>query len=202
MSEPSAASSPRSWIAHVLAPGRHGAAGDAPLSITERRVSVAQVATRKGRETELAGAVKAAFGSEPPAAGRTLLQGDITTVWIAPGTWLVIEPWKSEGALAQRLEARLGQAASIADQTYGKAVIRLSGARAREVLAKGCRIDLHPRVFGPGSSTVSPIAHINAVLIQVDATPSFDLVLPATLAESLLHWLKESAAEFGFVTGG
>ena len=149
----------------------------------------------------LAAAVKAAFGSEPPGPGHVLSQGEVTTVWIGPGTWLVTEPWKTEGALARRIGLALAGHASLVDQTYGKATIRLAGARSRDVLAKGCRIDLHPRAFATGRAAVTPVAHTNTVLMQVDDTPTFDLILPSTLAESFLHWLCESAAEHGYVAG-
>lgn len=202
MSEPSATPAPRSAIADALAPGRHGADGGTPVSITERRLSIVQVTTRRGQEAHLASAVVAAFGSEPPGPGRALLQGGVATIWIGPGTWLVTEPWRREGALAERIAAVLGRTASIVDQTHGKAAIRLSGARARDVLARGCRIDLHPRVFGPGRAATTPIAHVGTTLLQIDDVPTFDLIVPATFAESFFGWLCEAAAGIGYEVVG
>jgi sarcosine oxidase subunit gamma len=101
-------------------------------------------------------------------------------------------------ALARELMAACGDAASVADQSSGKCVLRISGERARDVLAKGCRIDLHPRIFAPGRSAVTPIAHTHTVLMQVDAAPTFDLIVPSTLARDFVEWLGLSAAEFGY----
>jgi methylglutamate dehydrogenase subunit D len=67
-----------------------------------------------------------------------------------------------------------------------------------DALAKGCRVDLHPRVFGPGSAATTTIDHITVTVVQVDAVPTYDLILPGSFAEAFLDWLKLSAAEFGY----
>lgn len=188
----------RSVLAHALKPGAHGARTAHAVTIAERRLACVLVATRREQDAALAAVAKTAFGAEPPGPGHALLQGAVTTVWIQPGCWLITEPLGSEGALAARLERALAGHAAIVDQSHGKACIRIAGASARHVLAKGCRIDLHPRVFGPGRAAVTPIAHVNCLLVQTDAGPTFDLIVPSTLAESLLAWLEESAAEFGY----
>ena len=53
-------------------------------------------------------------------------------------------------ALARDLAERLKGLASISDQSGGRTVIRISGPRARDVLAKGLPIDLDPRGFPLG----------------------------------------------------
>jgi sarcosine oxidase subunit gamma len=100
------------------------------------------------------------------------------------------------------LAARLGHAcdshASIVDQSCGHAALRLSGARARDVLAKGCRIDLHPRAFGVGRAAATIIAHVHGIVWQIDESPTFELIVPSTFAEHVFEWLCLSAAEFGY----
>lgn len=58
---------------------------------------------------------------------------------------------------ARDLGQRLRGLASIFDQSGGRTVLRLSGPRARDVLAKGLPIDLHSRAFGPGSAATRTI---------------------------------------------
>lgn len=173
-------------------------AAGARISIVERRLALAEVSVRRGKEAALAAAARNAFGAEPPEPGHALLQGAVTTVWIRPGGWLITEPQTTEGALASRLERALSGLAAIVDQSHGKACLRIAGSAAREMLAKGCRVDLHPRAFGPGRAAVTPVAHIHAVLVQIDAAPTFDVIAGSTLAESLYDWLAASAAEYGF----
>ena len=101
-------------------------------------------------------------------------------------------------ALARDLAQRLQGFASISDQHGGRTVLRLSGPRAREVLAKGLPIDLHPRAFGPGSAATSTISLMGVQLWQVDEAPSYDIALFRSVSESFWRWLTSSAAEFGY----
>lgn len=189
---------PVSQLSTTLRPGRFGADGNTPVRLSERRAAIAQVMGRKGQDAALSAAIGGALGLELPRPGSRAANGSATAIWIAPETWLVLRDGSSGDELARELTAACGDTASIADQTWGKSIVRLSGARACEVLAKGCRIDLHPRVFAPGKIAVTPIAHIHAVLMQIDAVPTFDLIVPSTLARDFVEWLCLSAAEFGY----
>lgn len=76
-------------------------------------------------------------------------------------------------------------------------MLRLYGQHTRDVLVKGCRVDLHPREFKPGRSAVTPLGQIGCVLIQVDDRPAFDLIVPSTFARAAVDWLETAAAELG-----
>lgn len=190
---------PHSALAHALRSGRHGAAGAEPVSIAERRVECVQVTARKGAEAALAAAGRDLLGGDPPEAGQVLITTGMKAVWIQPRTWLVTAPWRANGNLAGRLAGALGASAAIVDQSFGKACIEIKGPHARDVLAKGCRIDLHPRVFAPGQSAITPVAHISCVIVQTGAEPVYEVILPAALSASFAEWLTTSAAEFGYV---
>jgi sarcosine oxidase subunit gamma len=77
-------------------------------------------------------------------------------------------------------------------------VLRLSGPRAGDVLAKGLPIDLHPRTFGPDSAATSTISLMGVQLWQVDDLPTYDIALFRSLSASFWRWLTASAAEFGY----
>ncbi len=174
-----------------LTPGRHGAAGASPVTLAERRVDIVQLMGSEAAVADIAGLAL-------PKPGRAEAAGDAMAVWIQPSGWLVIRPRGDEGALARTLTDASGGAVTVVDQSHGRAVLRLSGINARDVLAKGCRIDLHPRAFSAGSAATTTIDHITVTIVQVDATPTYDLVLPANFAEAFLDWLGMSAAEFGY----
>ena len=90
-------------------------------------------------------------------------------------------------ALAQEardLAQRLKGLASISDQSGGRTVLRVKGARAREVLAKGLPIDLHPSVFGSGSAATSTISLMGVQLWQVDDAPTYDLAIFRSVSAS------------------
>ncbi len=177
-------------------PGRHGARADSPVTLTERKVDIVQVMAGRGGDASAASAV----GSALPGPGRAEIAGSSMTVWIQPSGWLVIRPRGVEGALARLLASSAGETVAIVDQSHGKAVLRISGARAGNVLAKGSRVDLHARAFAPGSATTTTIDHITVTIVKVDET-AYDLILPANFAEAFTDWLRMAAAEFGYEIG-
>lgn len=189
---------PISALRQVAKPGRYGTAGSSPLVIMERRLSLVQVMTRKGREGDVQAAIRSAFGLELPAPLRAASSGETTAIWIQPGMWMLSAAGHEEGAMARAVKQATGDAASIVDQTHGKTVLTLSGARARDVMAKGCRLDLHARAFKSGHSAVTQVAHIGCMLRQIDEIPSYELLVPSSLAETFFGWLTHSAAEYGY----
>jgi sarcosine oxidase subunit gamma len=122
----------------------------------------------------------------------------VTFIGYGPGQWLAVSESLANEALAGDLAARLKGLASISDQSGGRTIFRISGPRARDVLAKGLPIDLDPRAFPPGSAATSAISHIGVQLWQTDDTRGYDLAIFRSLTESLWRWLTASAAEFGY----
>jgi sarcosine oxidase subunit gamma len=184
-------------LAAFATPGRHGAAGEAPLRVTLPRRDIVQVMVRRGREVALAEAARASFGLELPPAGYAATGPEATAIWIQPGHWLLTAPRGAEGALAVRAAAEFAGRAAVADQSHGRTTIAVAGPAARGVLARGCRLDLHPRAFGPGRAAATQIAHVGCLVHQADDAPVFELTVFATLAEPFLHWLMEAGAEAG-----
>ena len=76
-------------------------------------------------------------------------------------------------------------------------MINLSGENARDALAKGCTLDLHPRVFTQGQCAQTLIAGANATIHCVDAAPSLDIIVRRSFAEYLALWLHDAAQEYG-----
>jgi heterotetrameric sarcosine oxidase gamma subunit len=176
--------------------GRHGAGSpDEPgVVIVERRgLSLVQVLARRGGEQ----AAAERLGLDP-APGRASGIRAGTALWQAPGAWMVVAEGLDEGALYQDLREQLQDLAAVIDQSHGRAVLRLAGARARDVLAKDCRLDLHPRAFQPGMCAQTAIAQIGVLLHQLDERPAYDLYVPAGYAMAFVEWLTSSATEFGY----
>ncbi len=144
-------------------------------------------------------AVAAALGVAPPRQPNTVAEaGGVACLWLGPDEWLVITPpARREAVLAELGEALAGLSASLTDVSDGRAVITLSGAHARDVLAKGCSLDLHARVFGPGRCAQSTLAQADILLHQKDDSPSFDIYVPRSFAEYLWAWLEDASAEYG-----
>jgi heterotetrameric sarcosine oxidase gamma subunit len=186
----------RSPLGDVLREGRYGAdPPDGPgVVILERRgFALVQVLAQPGAED----AVAAVLGLDP-TPGRASETPAGIALWLAPGTWMAVAQDVEDGGLCRSLRERLGERAAVADQSHGRAVLRLAGPRARDVLAKGCRLDLHPRVFTPGMCAQTVIAQIGVLLHQCDEIPTYDLYVFSGYALDFLEWLTSSATEFGY----
>lgn len=160
-------------------------------------LALAIVMARKGRAADLAARAQSAFGIELPARPKRIAADRIAFIGMGPGQWLATEENGNAMSFASRLGAALGDAASISDQSDARAILRLSGPRARDVLAKGLAVDLHPRVFGPGDAALTSIALIGAHLWQLDDAPTYDIAVFRSMAGSFADFVLASAAEFG-----
>jgi sarcosine oxidase subunit gamma len=177
---------------------RAGPPGEPGVIIAERRrLSLVQVMALQAKEQ----AVAARLGLDP-APGKASETEPGAALWLAPGTWMVVAEGLDDGALHESLRERLPGLAAVVDQSHGRTVLRLSGRRARDVLAKGCRLDLHPCVFQPGVCAQTAIAQIGVLLHQVDERPTYDLYVAAGYAQDFLGWLTATAMEFGYRLDG
>lgn len=189
---------PVSPLAHHWRPGRHGAAGPDVLAISERRLAFVQLTARKGQVEAMTAALAGVTGLDLPQPGHTSSARDLMAVWTQPNSWLLAQPLRPGPNLPRVLDAACGTSASIVDLNGGKVVLRLAGGRVRDVLAKGCRVDLHPRAFGPGRCAMTVIGHVKTVVAQIDDAPTFELIVGASFAVSFLDWLERAAEEWGY----
>ena len=134
----------------------------------------------------------------PTEPNTTAGEGGLLALWLGPDEWLVVTPPDAQAALAQSLETALdGIHAAVTDVTGGQTVITLAGPSAREVLAKGCPLDLHPSVFRPGDCAQTLLAKANVTLHCVDDTPSYELIVRRSFADYAALWLQDAALEYG-----
>lgn len=194
-----------SALAGVATSGRFGKANGEPGVVIQERVGLglATVAARKGQMAALKQAVVRAYGVELPDSSRVAQGSSVSFVGYGPGLWLAVSEKLGGEALARELAQRLQGLASMSDQSGGRTVLRISGPRARDVLAKGLPIDLDPRAFPLGSAATSTISLMGVQLWQTDDTRSYDIAIFRSVSQSFWRWLTASAAEYGYevVTG-
>jgi sarcosine oxidase subunit gamma len=176
---------------------RQGGAAPGVVIAERTNVAICSVLARRGAADRLAGAVHAAFAVELPQTPRHAADGPVAFAWAGPGQWLALGEHMTGPVFAQRLRTVVDDAAAIIDQSHGRTLIRVAGPRARETLAKGVLIDLHPGAFGPGRSASTVISHIGVHFWQVDTAPTYELVVVGSFALAFLEWLIEAATEFG-----
>jgi sarcosine oxidase subunit gamma len=135
----------------------------------------------------------------PTEPCQSATKGEIGALWIGPDQWLIT----CAKADVARLSARLGQAvqgmhAAVTDISAGRTVFRLAGPSALDVVAKGCPLDLHPRVAKPGHVAGSVFAKIT-VLLHLREADVVDLHLGRSFADYLWAWLEEAGMDCGLI---
>jgi heterotetrameric sarcosine oxidase gamma subunit len=168
--------------------------GAPEVMLADRQAGLALIAARRGQDAHVDAALRQHLAVGLPTPGRALVTGDVAARCTAPGTVWIEGSARHLAALAG---AMVRDVAAIVDQSGGFAILRLSGPKSPVVLAKGCRLDLHPDVFGPGHCARTLIAQVPAILHQTDAQPTYDLLVPRTLARSFAEFLVRAAQASG-----
>jgi len=164
-------------------------------------LAIATLLVRKGGLAALTQRLREHFGIELPQGPRRAAAGAVAFAGIGPHAWLATSEQHGHG-FARLLKEAVGDAASVADQSSGYAVLRMTGPKLREALAKILPLDLHARSFAPGDVASTIASHVGATLWRLedaDAAPVFEIAVFRSLAGSFWHTLTDSAAEFGFV---
>jgi|GEM_PF-133465 len=133
------------------------------------------------------------FGVMPPTTPNTWAasaDGRRLALWLGPDEWLLVAP---DGS-APRIECGIRDTRpndgwlSVVDLGHQYATLMLSGRRARLVLSKGCRLDLHPR--GP----LQPGACVQTDLARARVLLRFDRALAG--GDAIEIWVRNSFARY------
>lgn len=172
----------------LLAGWRHG------QSVLNLRGNPDDTAFREG--------VSQALGLDLPTQACTTVANDThRLVWVGPDDWFVIGPKGQAVAIEAALrEALAGQHMAVTDVSSGYTVLHLSGTPVRDVLAQGCPLDLHPRVFGPGASAGSVFFKASVWLWQADDAPVYEVLVRSSFRGYVWLMLERCAQECGLVT--
>ncbi|HEY3005420.1 MAG TPA: sarcosine oxidase subunit gamma family protein [Kribbellaceae bacterium] len=133
----------------------------------------------------------------PDHCGGTASGARGTAIWLGPDEWLVVAPDDEAAArLGDDLAAALaGEHGSVVDVSANRTTLELTGPAARDVLEKGCALDLHPRSFGPGQAVSTAVGPVPVVLWQLDEL-TYRLLPRASFADYLARWLLDAMSEF------
>lgn len=172
--------------------GQLGAA--AGVTVAEVSADVVELAALRDRLHVLK-ALATRRGMALPEHGRVVAIRDTLALCVRPQRWLFLTSPADAGVAAARWqEACVGVAAAL-DVSSAFLVLYVAGARARDALVRGCRLDLDAAAFPPGAAAATPIAQVSAVIA---ALPSgFLLLTPATTGRHFRDWLSAAARPFG-----
>lgn len=161
-----------------------------PYRIAERfDVALASVATRRGRDADVAKAAKEA--SVPlPQPSSAIAGQPFSGFWLAPEMWMIEAHFDSHEDIAAHLKTLFGAAASITEQTDAWVRFDVSGGNLVALFERLSNLDLSALPEGYASRTV--IEHLGCYLIK-RASTEISLYGPRSSAESLLHALEVAA---------
>ncbi|MEQ9640427.1 MAG: sarcosine oxidase subunit gamma family protein [Alphaproteobacteria bacterium] len=123
-----------------------------------------------------------ATGLDLPGPNASAPLGDGVALNIGPDRWLLVDTEASPDN------------AAVVDQSHGRVVLRLTGAAVREVLSKGCPIDLDR--FAQGDVAATRLGPFATLLHGIEG--GVDLYVARGYAQACWEWLTDAAGEYGY----
>jgi heterotetrameric sarcosine oxidase gamma subunit len=175
----------------------------ADLKITDC-TPLAKVLVLASTDGEIARALGVPFGRAARDAHGTLVVGS------GPGEWLLLATPGTSAAVVGRVEQVQDEGLiSVFDATHGRALLRVTGQRAPDLLAKVCAIDFSEAVTPNGAAFRSSVAKLvtDVVRDDVDGEISYLLHCERSSGQYLFDALIDAGEEYdievdGFVDPG
>ncbi len=116
-------------------------------------------------------------------------------LWNAPRTWLIISNKKN---IINNIKDKCDHSNfAVTDISHSRAVIQIKGLQAKEVLKKGCPININEIQVNNCSGTV-----FNGITVVVDFVnnnpDTFNLLALRSFSETFYHHITDAALEFGY----
>ena len=87
--------------------------------------------------------------------------------------------------------------AAVNDVRGGTIALTLGGPHVRDVLARGCTLDLHPAVFREGNCAQTGLARASVLIACIDDAGAFEIVVRRSFADYLCRWLAHVGRNHG-----
>jgi len=182
---------------------KHGWEVSARRSAAELKITdctpLAKVLVLASTEGELARALRVPFGRAARDAYETLVVGS------GPGEWLLLAEPGTSAAVTQRVEeVKDERLVSVFDATHARALVRITGARTPDLLAKVCAIDLADEVTPNGAAFRSSVAKLETDVVRDDSggSRSYLLHCERSSGQYLFDALIDAGHEFGIEVDG
>lgn len=146
------------------------------------------------KDRKFMAAAKAVLGFDLPKTPRTSITwGDMKALWLSIDQWLVLCPLDKVQELLDTFRKQLAGIHSLAvDVSDMRAILRIEGEMAREVLLKGTSLDLLDPAYGPGTCRRMRYAEI-AALLDVVEPDVFDIYVFRSYADYTWDYVVATA---------
>ena len=117
-------------------------------------------------------------------------------LWNAPKTWLVIS---NKANIVETIKEKCNsENFALTDISHSRAVIKIKGLQAKEILKKGSPINFNE--FKKNNCAGTVFHGINIIIDSIDNNPeTYHLLTLRSFGESLYHHITDAALEFGYV---
>jgi sarcosine oxidase subunit gamma len=136
-----------------------------------------------------------------PTVPNTTVRSDaLTAFWLGPRSWLLVAeaPGSLLAHFIEKRNALNAARGALFDLSVSRVAYQVHGACASDVLATGCPLDLHPRIFRAGDCAQSVFGRVNALLYKSDEAPTFVIMVARSFARDVWRELGLSAAQHGY----
>ncbi|HTJ91523.1 MAG TPA: sarcosine oxidase subunit gamma [Pararobbsia sp.] len=146
------------------------------------------------RDAEFMGALESVLGARLPVTPNSVCEArDYDALWLGPDEWLLRSNEPRVAVLEGKLRAAFsGVFASAVDVGSGYTVLEASGERVRDVIARGCPLDLHPRLFARGQCAQSHYFKASIILLPT-AGNTYELVVRRSFADYVCRIMLDAA---------
>jgi sarcosine oxidase, subunit gamma len=129
----------------------------------------------------------------PLTANRVAVAAALRVLWLGPDEWLVVADGETPDLVPRLERAVAGRRAALSDLSSSRVIIELAGEAARDLLAAGCGLDLHPRAFMPAQCAQTLLARVPVILDQIDEAPHYRVLVRRSHARWLVDWMIDAA---------
>tara|TARA_Y100000590_G_scaffold402100_1_gene487512 strand:- start:251 stop:838 length:588 start_codon:yes stop_codon:yes gene_type:complete len=132
-----------------------------------------------------------------PAQSSVVKSNEQTRIlWNAPRTWLIIS---NNDKIKNEIKKIFDdENFSITDISHSRAVVQIKGLNSREVLKKGCPLNINN--LKKNNCAGSVFHGISIIVDCIDNEPDcFNFLTLRSFGESFYHHITDSALEFGYV---
>jgi sarcosine oxidase, subunit gamma len=188
--------SPLSHVADRLAAATRTSEGAVRLA---ELPFLTQLNVRLDAKGAAADAVGLALDLHLPLEPNTVVRAEeFTALWLGPDEWLLVGPRAGGRDLESRIRRASGdEPVSVTDVSAQRTTLLVAGPRARDLLAHGCSLDLHPRAFGTGRCAQTTLGRAQIVLVARDEPEAgFWVLVRSSFAGYLADWLLDAATEY------
>ena len=176
--------------------GRYGASDtEAPGVVLEEMLLRALVQLNGVSDPGSLGGLISRLGTAGTPAPRRGLAGESgDLLWTGADQWWVVDR-EREMSAAEARELCSADDATALDLGHARTVVRAGGPMVRDLLAKGCPLDVDGLEAGYCAPTrLGPFS----VVLHCRAESSFDLYVFRSFGLAMWEWLADEAAEFGY----